>query len=119
MKLIHTICASSLAIIGVVHITFGALTFETLSEDLLWFSGAGLGLIFIAFINFLFKSHPNHATTYVLTQISNLLLLVLVILMNLVAPMLPGFVGLAAVLLLLVITWKLHAKASNEPGEKS
>ena len=111
MKLIHTICASVLAAIGVVHITFGAITFNRLSEDALWFSGAGLSFIFLGFINFLFRSHPHHPMTYALTQVSNLLFLVLVILMDLAAPMLPGFVGLAAILLLLVITWKLHAKA--------
>ena len=119
MKLIHAICASSLAIIGVVHIAFGAFTFETVSEDLLWFSGAGLSLIFIGFINFLFRSHPGHITTYVFTQISNFLFLVLVVLMDLVAPMLPGFIGLVAILLLLAITWKFHAKASNALKRKT
>ncbi|NJN42048.1 MAG: hypothetical protein HC811_07335 [Flammeovirgaceae bacterium] len=108
MKLTHSICTIILIVIGCVHIIFSIVIFNSLSEDTMWFIGSGLSIIYLGLMNFLFKNNLHQRSTYLITQVSNALLLAFMLSLNVVSPMIPGFVGLFAVMVLIGATWRIY-----------
>lgn len=109
MKVIHLLGSITLLGIGVVHIVVSFSIYDTLSLDQLWFIGAGLAMIFVAFINVIFRPLPERKWVYLITQSSNGLMLSFVCAVNFVTPMIPGWIGLIACLALIFTSFRIHA----------
>lgn len=108
MKLVHSIAYSALILIGIIHTVFTTFTFDAFSIEALWFAGSGLAILFAGLTNVLFRENCLSKLSYRVNQLANILLLALVISINKVLLMVPGVVGLLALLVLIVTTWKIH-----------
>lgn len=108
MKRIHTASYITLVFVGTIHIGYAFSSFRTLSLEALWFAGAGLAIVFAGLINALFQENCFSARAYLINQLVNVLLLVLVILINGVLLMVPGVIGLAALLILTFTSWRIY-----------
>lgn len=51
VKAIHKICTLLVLAVGIIHTSATFLLFKKFSESAVWFAGAGLGGIFVAFLN--------------------------------------------------------------------
>jgi len=73
IKRIHKIATWLVLAVGVIH-TLGTLFFyDSLSEAAIWFAGAGLGGIFVAFLNIGLWQRGSSSLSRSLTGVANVL----------------------------------------------
>ena len=70
-KAIHKISTWLLLAVGVIHTLGTFLFFDALSEAAIWFAGAGLGGIFVAFLNINLWQRGSPSSSQRLTGVAN------------------------------------------------
>jgi hypothetical protein len=73
VKIIHKVCTFFVMAIGIIHTAATFLLFKKFSESAVWFAGAGLGAIFLAFLNMSLWNQEDSQLRRSLIVIANVL----------------------------------------------
>lgn len=90
LRLIHKAATVLVLVIGVLHTLGTFYFFATLTERAIWFSGAGLGAIFVAFLNLGLHHKTPELRTRWLIDAANGLFLVWLLSGAVATPQLPS-----------------------------
>jgi|GEM_PF-3457465 len=107
MSIFHLISSLALLCLGVIHLLISGTVFESLTQDMLWFIGSGLAIIYLALMNLQFRALFAKVMYYRLLQLANILLIAFIGSMIVVSPMLPAYIGLALVVGLVFANWRI------------
>lgn len=91
LRYIHRTATLLVLAVGVIHTLATFYFFEALTEAAVWFAGAGLGGIFVAFLNLGLWSASPQARVRWLTDLANLLFVVWLVSGAAATPQLPSF----------------------------
>jgi hypothetical protein len=76
IKTVHKVCTLLVLAVGVIHTGGTFVFYGSLTEAAVWFAGAGLGGIFIAFLNMSLWPQPPRQLSRRLAAVANSLFLV-------------------------------------------
>ena len=94
LKLLSKIAAYLIIVTGIVHISFTPFAYSRITDNMIWFVGAGLAAIFSGFLNLIWlRSIGKDRVTYWLCLVANLLLALFFVLAAVVIPSPPPFLG--------------------------
>ncbi len=91
IRFLHRTATYLVLAVGVVHTLATFYFFDALTERAIWFSGAGLGAIFVAFLNLGLSDRSREARVRRLTDLANLLFMAWIVLGAVATPQLPSF----------------------------
>ena len=82
-------------VIGTVHLSFTPFAYSRITDNAVWFVGAGLAAIFNGFLNLIWlRNIGQDRLTHRLCLVANLLLALFFVLAAVVIPSPPPFLGL-------------------------
>ena len=92
LRFIHKTATLLVLAVGVIHTLATFYFFDELTEEAVWFAGAGLGGIFIAFLNLRFWHRPLELRKRWLTDSANILFVIWLFAGAVATPQPPSFV---------------------------
>ncbi len=94
LKLLSKIAAYLIIVIGIVHLSFTPFAYSRITDNTVWFVGAGLAAIFNGFLNLIWlRNIGRDRVAYWLCLVANLLLALFFVLAAVVIPSPPPFLG--------------------------
>jgi hypothetical protein len=100
MKQLHQVVSWLIILLGIIHLAF-ASCYGAINEDMLWFSGSGLAIVFAGFIN-LIRSASDLRIVYIIAAITNAITFILFAAVAFIMPQPQVYAG---VILFLIAMW--------------
>lgn len=117
LRFVHKAATLLVLAVGVVHTLGTFYFFEALEESAIWFSGAGLGAIFVAFLNLGLWGNPPGARMRWPVNLANILFAGWLFSGALATPQPPSFVVAAVGVTMALSGLLLPRPKSTPPGE--